>query len=30
MGNSYRQPESSLDPLLDVHAAEAKKQKKEQ
>ncbi|TBU49813.1 hypothetical protein BD309DRAFT_1070507 [Dichomitus squalens] len=27
MGNSYRQPRSDLDPLLEVTAAEAKKQK---
>lgn len=27
MGNSYRQPLSELDPLLEVQAAENKKQK---
>ncbi|KAH9945305.1 uncharacterized protein BXZ73DRAFT_96291 [Epithele typhae] len=27
MGNSYRQPEAALDPMLDIKAAEAKKQK---
>ncbi|KZT01554.1 uncharacterized protein LAESUDRAFT_663717 [Laetiporus sulphureus 93-53] len=27
MGHSYRQPLSELDPLLEVHAADAKKQK---
>ncbi len=27
MGNSYRQPLSELDPLLEVQAAEAKKEK---
>ena len=27
MGNSYRQPKSELDPMLEVKALEAKKQK---
>ncbi|KAI0950891.1 hypothetical protein AcW1_008077 [Taiwanofungus camphoratus] len=27
MGNSYRQPKSELDPLLEVHTAESKKEK---
>ena len=27
MGDSYRQPQSELDPLLEVKAAEAKKAK---